>query len=132
VKADHYRRRRRRECLDFMHEVVRDYPADAQWHVILDNLSTHKPKHDRWLAGHPNVHFHFTPTHASWLNQIEIWFSLVARGALKGASFRSARELRAAIDRFLSAYLESAAPFEWRAAIVHQKSLKHRYSDLCH
>lgn len=132
VKADHYRRRRRREFLDFMNEVVRDYPADAQLHVILDNLSTHKPKHDRWLARHPNVHLHFTPTHASWLNQIEIWFSLLARGALKGASFRNVRELRAAIDRFITAYLESAAPFEWRAAKVHQKSLKNRCSDLCH
>ena len=132
VKADHYRRRRRREFLDFMNEVVRDYPADAELHVILDNLSTHKPKHDRWLARHPNVHLHFTPTHASWLNQIEIWFSLLARGALKGASFRNVRELRAAIDRFIAAYLETAAPFQWRAATVHAKSLKNRYSDLCH
>jgi len=132
VKADHYRRRRRREFLDFMNEVVRDYPADRELHVILDNLSTHKPKQDRWLARHPKVHFHFTPTHASWLNQIEVWFSLLARGALKGASFRNVRELRAAIDRFIAAYLETAAPFEWRAAKVHQKSLEHRCSDLCH
>jgi hypothetical protein len=43
-------------------------------HVILDNLNTHKPKHDRWLARHSNVHFHFTPTHASWLNQVEVVF----------------------------------------------------------
>ena len=132
VKADHYRRRRRREFLNFMNEVVRDYPADVELHVILDNLSTHKPKHDRWLTRHPNVHLHFTPTHASWLNQVEVWFSLLSRGALKGASFRNVHELRAAIDRFIAAYLETAAPFEWRAAKVQAKSLKNRYSDLCH
>ena len=132
VKTGHYGRRRRREFLDFMNEVVADYPTDRELHVILDNLSTHKPKHDRWLRRHPNVHFHFTPTHASWLNQVETWFSLLSRGALRGASFRSVRELRAAIDRFVTTYLESAAPFEWRAAVVHQKTLKNRYSDLCH
>jgi len=118
VKAGHYRRRRRREFLEFMNELVRDYPREVELHVVLDNLSTHKPKHDRWLARHPNVHFHFTPTHACWLNQIEIWFSLLARGALKGASFRTVGQLRAAIDRFISAYLETAAPFEWRSATV--------------
>jgi transposase len=46
-------------------------------HAILDNLSTHKPKRDIWLARHPNVHFHYAPTDASWLNQIEIWFSIL-------------------------------------------------------
>jgi len=132
VKAGHYRRRRRREFLDFLNEVVRDYSPDVELHVILDNLSTHKPKHDRWLARHSNVYLHFTPTHASWLNQIEVWFSLLARGALKGASFRNIRELRTAIDRFITAYLETAAPFEWRAAKVHAKSLTDTYSDLCH
>ena len=58
---------------------------------MLDNLSTHKPKHDLWLARHPNVHFHFTPTHASWLNQVECWFSILSRQALKHSSFRSPR-----------------------------------------
>src|ERR1700730_526347 len=48
----------------------------ANIHVVLDNLSTHKPKHDRWLARHKNLIFHYTPTHTSWLNQIEIWFSI--------------------------------------------------------
>ena len=70
IRAQHSRRRRRRrpDFLAFMNQVVDDYPAQ-QIHVILDNLSTHKPKRDRWLARHKNVHFHFTPTHASWLNQ---------------------------------------------------------------
>lgn len=72
VKAGHAWRRRRRDFLAFMNEVVADYPADVELHVILDNLNTHKPKHDRWLARHTHVHFHYTPTHASWLNQVEV------------------------------------------------------------
>ena len=82
VKAGHFKRRRRREFLQFMNEVIADYP-DQEVHVILDNLSTHKPKQDLWLARHPNVRFHYTPTRASWLNQIETWFSMLSRGALK-------------------------------------------------
>ena len=77
VKAGHYQRRRRVEFLHFMNRVVADHP-DREIHVILDNLNTHKPKHDRWLARHKNVHFHFTPTHASWLNQVEVWFSILS------------------------------------------------------
>ena len=88
IKAKHTKRRRRAEFLDFMNEVVADYP-DQEIHVVLDNLRTHKPKRDRWLARHKNVHFHFTPTHASWLNQVEIWFSILARSTLEGASFTS-------------------------------------------
>jgi hypothetical protein len=64
IKAKHTQRRRRVEFLDFMNAVVADYPGQ-EIHVVLDNLSTHKPKRDAWLARHKNVHFHFTPTHAS-------------------------------------------------------------------
>ena len=63
-----------------LNEVVAAHP-DTEFHVVLDNLSTHKPKHDRWLARHRNVHIHFTPTHASWLNQVEVWFSILKRSA---------------------------------------------------
>jgi transposase len=72
----------------FMTDLVAEQPADRKIHVILDNLSTHK-KNDDWLAAHPNVTFHFTPTSASWLNQVEIWFGIFSRKALAGASFRS-------------------------------------------
>jgi len=67
---------RRVEFLHFMNRVVVDHPIiqAARVHVILDNLNTHRPKHDRWLGRHKNIHFHFTPTHASWLNQVEVWF----------------------------------------------------------
>ena len=130
VRAGHYTRRRRREFLDFMNDVVGAYPAQ-EIHVILDNLSTHKPKHDRWLTRHRHVHFHFTPTHASWLNQIECWFSILSRRALKGASFTSPRQVREAINRFIEVYNQEAAPFEWKKAKVHPGSLKARYADLC-
>ena len=106
-----------------MNEVVAGYPGQ-EIHVVLDNLNTHKPKHDRWLARHPNVHFHFTPTHASWLNQIETWFSILSRQALRGSSFRSPREVRDRIDAFIAAYNRTARPFRWRAAKVHPVGLK--------
>lgn len=72
VVGGHAHRRRRRDFLAFMNEVASAHPAQ-ELHVILDNPNTHKPKHDRWLARRKNVHFHFTPTHANWLNQIECW-----------------------------------------------------------
>jgi hypothetical protein len=122
---------RRRELLDFMNEAVADYPQ-REIHVILDNLSTHKPKRDRWRARHPNVHWHYTPTHASWLNQIEIWFSILTRQALRGASFTSPHQVREAIDRSLVAYHAQAAPFEWRKRQVQSVGLKQYYADLRH
>ncbi len=70
VQTGHSPRRRRREFLDFMNELVETHP-DRQIHVILDNLNTHKPKQDRWLKAHPNIHLHYTPTYSSWLNQVE-------------------------------------------------------------
>ena len=130
VKGGHYKRKRRREFLDFMNELVAGYPKNVELHVIMDNLSTHKPKNDRWLARHPTVRFHFTPTHASWLNQIEVWFSILWRQALRGASFTSPRQVRQAIDRFIEAYSEHAAPFEWTKEIVHNVQPKRCYAEL--
>jgi transposase len=129
IKARHTKRRRRPEFLAFMNRIVADYP-DQEIHVVLDNLKTHKPKRDRWLARHQNVHFHFTPTHASWLNQVEIWFSILARGALKGASFTSVRQLRQAIDAFIAAYNPTATPFQWQKTTSHPKPLAPRITDL--
>lgn len=129
VQAGHYARRRRREFLDFMNEIVSQHPG-RQIHVILDNLNTHKPKRDHWLAAHPKVHFHYTPTRASWLNQVECWFSILSRHALRGASFTSVRQLRQAIDRFIEAHNPKAHPFEWTKTIVHPQPLKRYYSNL--
>jgi transposase len=129
VTARHYRRRRRVEFLDFMNRIVAAHPG-REIHVILDNLNTHKPKRDRWLARHPNVHFHSTPTGASWLNQVECWFSILAGQSLHGASFTSVAELREHIDAFIARYNETARPFAWSKSEVHQKRLKPRFAEL--
>ncbi len=113
VKTGHYRRRRRREFLDFMNEIVAAH-AGCEIHVVLDNLNTHKPKEDRWLQRHPQVHFHYAPTYSSWLNQVECWFSILSRQALRGASFTSPQQVREAIDKFVAAYNEKAAPSNGR------------------
>src|SRR5271166_871083 len=130
VKAGHYQRRRRVEFLDFMNGLCSAYPQQ-KIHVILDNLNTHKPKHDRWLQRHKNVSFHYTPTHASWLNQIEIWFSILSRQVLATASFHSVPQLCRNIDDFLAAYNQTAHPFEWKKQVVFQKHPKASYANLC-
>jgi transposase len=129
VHAGHYRRRRRREFLDFMNELVAKNP-DKEIHVVLDNLNTHKPKQDRWLKVHPQVHFHFIPTRSSWLNQVECWFSILSRGALQGASFTSVKMLIEAIETFVASWNQHATPFEWTKEEVHQQQMKHSYSNL--
>ena len=128
VTGRHYKRRRRIEFLDFMNKVVAEYPQ-REIHVVSDNLSTHKPKRDMWLARHKNVHFHYTPTHTSWLNQIEIWFSILSGQSLKGASFTSVDELMHHINSFIAAYNEDARPFVWTKSEVHQKRLKPCFAD---
>ena len=130
VQTGHYSRRRRREFLDFMNEVIANEP-DKEIHVVLDNLSTHKPKEDRWLKRHPNVTFHFTPTHASWLNQVECWFSILWRQALEGASFTSTRQVRQAIDKYIATYNPEATPFEWHKRTIAPTGFKKHYADLC-
>ena len=129
VTGAHYWRRRRRDFLDFMNRLVELYEG-YELHVVLDNLNTHKPKRDRWLKRHPNVHFHYTPTRASWLNQVEIWFSILSRRALRGASFTNPWEVREAIDRFIEAHNQNAHPFEWTKSDVRPKGLTNIYSDL--
>jgi transposase len=129
ITANHYKRRRRREFLDFMNQLTDLYDG-FEIHVILDNLNTHKPRHDRWLQRHKNVHFHYTPTYSSWLNQVEVWFSILSRRALQGASFTSPRQVRAAIDRFIQAYNQNATPFRWTKTTVTPRSLSPNYQYL--
>ena len=129
VTASHVKRRRRVEFLDFMDQVVAVYP-DQELHVILDNLNTHK-NNDAWLAAHPKVAFHFTPTSASWLNQVESWFSILQRKSLSKASFTSVKQLREHMDHFIATYNANPKPFAWTKAKVHQRRLKgRRVSDL--
>lgn len=122
--------KRREEFLEFMDQVVADSPPDRELHVILDNYCTHK-KCDPWLAKNPHVHFHFTPTSASWLNQVEIWFGIMSRKALRGASFKNVEELGRAIDAFIAAYNPTAKPFKWRKREVKGAQLKNTIVNLC-
>src|SRR5690349_1878677 len=105
-----------------MNRVIAAYP-EREIHVVLDNLSTHKPVRDMWLKRHKNVHFHYTPTHAS-LSQIEIWFSILTTQSLNGASFRSVKDPVAHIDAFIERYNHTARPFLWTKSKVHQKRLR--------
>ena len=124
VKAAHKKRRRRKEFLAFMDDVAAEYP-NRNLEVILDNLNTHK-KNDAWLKRHRNVTFHYTPTRASWLNQVECWFSILQGQSLVGASFSSVEQLKAHIDAFIETYNETAEPFVWTKSKVYQRRVKGR------
>jgi transposase len=113
----------------FMEDIVRDQPADREIHVILDNLSTHK-KNDEWLEAHPRVTFHFTPTSASWLNQVEVWFGILQSKALSGASFLSREQLIQALKDFTAAYNQNAHPFVWRKREVKGAQLRNTIANL--
>src|SRR5438552_14575164 len=124
IIAAHSKRRRRVEFLDFMNSVTAAFPG-RKLHVILDNLSTHK-KNEHWLKAHPNVQFHFTPTSASWLNQVEVWFSILQGQSLSVTSFTSLKQLQEHIDAFIAAYNETAEPFAWTKKKVYQRRFKGR------
>jgi len=129
VTGMHANRNRLEEFLSLMNQLVAAYPGQ-EMHVILDNFSTHKPKNDAWLLRHPDVHFHFTPTHASWLNQVETWFSILSRSALRGSSFTSVRAVCERIDSFIRDYNRSCRPFRWRAKAVAPSAPKPKIADL--
>jgi transposase len=101
-----------------MNKVVAAFPG-RELHVILDNLRTHK-KNERWLKKHPSVKFHFTPTRASWLNQVETWSSILQGQSLSGASFTAVSQLQEHIDAFIRAYHDKAEPFVWTKKKVRQ------------
>ncbi|MBV6518457.1 MAG: IS630 family transposase [Candidatus Brocadia sp.] len=124
--------KRRVEFLAFMDQLLLDLPESdkKEVHVILDNYCIHK-RNEGWLAAHPNVKFHFTPTSASWLNQVEIWFGILSRKALKNASFKSIEHLRTAIAEFIEAYQPNAKPFVWRKREVRGSQLRNTIRNLC-
>lgn len=85
-------------------------------HIVLDNYSTHKhAKGKGWLARHHRFHLQFTPTYASWLNQVERWFGIIIQRAIRRGSFRSVKELVQKIEQFVTAYNKNATPFMWHA-----------------
>ena len=107
-------RHRSVEFVQFLDTIDENVPPDLRVHVILDNLSTHKtPRVKRWLQRHPRFVLHFTPTHASWLNQVERWFAGLTDRQLRRGSHRSKRELRAAIDAYIAKTNGDPKPFAW-------------------
>jgi transposase len=92
------------DFLAFLHRLARTY-RQPDLHVILDNSSTHTtPAVHAWLAAHPRMHFHFTPTGASWLNMVEAWFSILTRKSVRRGSFDTARALIRHIERYLAGW----------------------------
>jgi transposase len=113
VTTDHRARHTGADFLAFMKRVARAYP-DQELHVVLDNVSTHStPAVKSWLERHPRITFHFTPTSASWMNQVETWFGILTRQAIRRGSFSSVKELIAMIDAFTRQWNAGASPFTW-------------------
>ena len=122
--------KKREDFLGFLNGVLADQPQDQEIHVIVDNYATHKRNHD-WLARFEGgVQFHCTPTSASWLNQIEIVFSLLQRKTLSGASFKAKDQLRQAIEAFIQKHNEHAKPFRWRKREVKGGQLRNTIANL--
>jgi len=106
-------RRTTADFLNFMDDVVKSYPQ-RELHVVLDNLNIHKNQAAKeWLLRHPRVHFHYTPTHASWVNMVECFFSILSRQGLTQSVHRSKRELKEYLLRYLKKYSENPKPFTW-------------------
>jgi transposase len=104
---------RHQEFLAFLNRLVKAYPR-RPLHVVLDNSSTHSTHEvQRWLERHQRVHFHFTPTSASWMNMVEIWFSILTNQQVRRGTYHDVPELIAAIEHFIDGYNERAQPFVW-------------------
>ena len=124
-------RHRAADFVAFLREIDARVEPELEIHIVLDNLSAHRaPAVHRWLLRHPRFHLHFTPTYASWLNQVEVWFSILQSRSLASASFHTVRQLREHIDAFVAGYNQTATPFVWTKSEVRQKNLKPRFSDL--
>jgi len=122
-------RRRTEEFLAFMDGVAAGH-AGKELHIILDNLSTHAgPDVERWLSKHPRITFHFTPTGSSWLNQVETWFGIITKQAIRRGTFVSVRHLITTIHDYISHWNQDAEPFAWTATpgeIIMKVRILHR------
>jgi transposase len=108
-----YDRHRHEEFLHFLKKVARAYPR-RELHVVVDNYRTHKhPDVEAWLSRHPRITLHFTPTSGSWLNLVEVFFSIITRQAIRRGTFGSVRDLVAAIRRFIDGWNDRCHPFVW-------------------
>jgi transposase len=102
------------EFRKFLNQIDRAVPAELTVHLVLDNYATHKTKEIRtWFLRHPRYHLHFTPTHSSWLNQVERWFALLSQRQIKRGSHYSVHELESAISEFIVVHNEQPKPFVW-------------------
>jgi len=101
------------EFLAFLKQVAKAYPR-VPLHVVADNYATHKhPAVHAWLAKHPRVRMHFTPTSGSWLNLVEVFFGIITRQAIRRGTFTSVKDLIAAIETFIDAWNDRCQPFVW-------------------
>src|SRR5215471_3104074 len=111
-----HHRQRHQEFLRFLEKVDAAIPETLEIHLVMDNYGTHKmPKVKRWFARRPRYHLHFTPTSASWLNQVERFFGLLTERHIRRGTFGSVRELEAAIRDYLANHNEKPTPFKWTA-----------------
>ena len=109
-------RHRHQEFLSFLRQIESSVPSELDIHLIVDNYCTHKhAKVKAWLAQRPRFHVHFTPTYASWLNQVERWFGIITDRMIRRGSFKSVKELIAKIERFVANHNKNASPFVWTA-----------------
>ncbi len=107
-------RHRAREFRAFLNTVENRVPDDLEVHIVMDNLATHKTKATRdWFARHPRWHVHFTPTSASWLNQVERFFALLTDKQLRRGVHRSTQDLEAAILGYIDTVNADPKPFRW-------------------
>ena len=105
--------RKSADFVTFMNKVIEEYP-DQRLYGIMDNLNTHKGKEAKqWLEDPPKVSFHYTPTHASWVNLAECFFSILTRQGLQHAVHRSVKELTKFLQEFVEQYNKSWGPFVW-------------------
>jgi len=104
-----------RDFVALLEDVVSLCPPRQEIHVILDNLSAHKTQLVRdFLAQHPRLQFHFTPTYSSWLNQVEIWFAKIEREVIARGIFTSVPDLARKRRRYINAYSVNARPIQWK------------------
>ena len=111
-----HRRHRHQEFLRFLERIDATIAADQHVHLVMDNYGTHKVnKVQRWFVKHPNYHVHFTPTSASWLNQVERFFAELTTKRIRRGTFPSVRELETAITDYLANHNQDCKPFVWTA-----------------
>jgi len=116
VMTQYHRRHRHREFLVFLRTIDQNVDPEFEIHLVLDNLSAHKHgKVERWFTRHPRFHVHFTPTSATWINQVERWFSNLTEKRIRRGTFRSVAELVRAINEYVEVYHENPHPFLWTA-----------------